>query len=151
MVEGKMMRILSLVAMVLSVGILYLRPMDALAHGTEHHGTMVPVDAQMKKLHAMMPMFSLSSAGMETALEKGDVAALEAEAAKIATAIPGLKKSKPHKNIKQREKFVTLAKNLGETIATTLDRAKKGDLAGAKIAFKKVEETCAACHAKFRD
>jgi hypothetical protein len=33
----------------------------------------------------------------------------------------------------------------------TLKLAKKGDFVGAKTAFKKVEEQCAACHAKFRD
>jgi hypothetical protein len=33
----------------------------ALAHGTEEHGKMV-MGAQMMKLHAMMPMFSMASA-----------------------------------------------------------------------------------------
>jgi soluble cytochrome b562 len=123
----------------------------ASAHGTEQHDKMVPDEIQMKKLHAMMPIFSLASAGMETALNKDDIAVLEAEAKKIITAIPDLKKSKPHNNAKQRKKFVELAIALGKTIHTTVDLAKKGDLAGAKLAFKNVEGTCAACHAKFRD
>lgn len=122
----------------------------AFAHSTEKHGKMVPADAQMKKLHAMMPMFSLASAGMETALEKRDIAVLGTEAEKITTAIPDLKKSKPHKNIKQQEKYVELALKLEKTVTSTVALAKKGDLPGAEAAFKKVEEACAACHAKFR-
>jgi soluble cytochrome b562 len=123
----------------------------AFAHGTEKHGKTAPADAQMMKLHAMMPMFSVASAKLEAALEKGEVAAVEIEAKKIIAAIPDLKKSKPHKNIKQRKKFVELATTLEKTTTFTVDLAKKGDLVGAKTAFKKVEATCAACHAMFRD
>jgi cytochrome c556 len=121
------------------------------AHGTEMHGKSAPMDAQMMKLHAIMPMFSVTSANLEAALEKDDVAAAEAEAGKILAALPDLKKSKPHKNIKQQKKFMDLATNLGKTVNGTLDLAKKGDRAGAKAAFKKVVEVCAACHATFRD
>jgi len=121
------------------------------AHGMEKHGNTAKADAQMKKLHAIMPMFSVASAKLETALEKGEVAAVETEAGKIIAAIPDLKKSKPHKNIKQRKIFVEIASNLGETVLSTVALAKKGDFSGAKTAFKKVEEACAACHAKFRD
>jgi hypothetical protein len=46
----------------------------AFAHGTEMHSKMVPADAQMKKLHAIMPMFSVASAKLESAIEKGDTA-----------------------------------------------------------------------------
>lgn len=108
-------------------------------------------DAQMKKFHAMMPMFSVALANLETALGKADVAAVEAETGKILAAIPDLKKSKPHKNIKQRKKFVELAADLEKTVTSTLDMAKNKNIDGAKNAFKKVEEICAACHAKFRD
>lgn len=64
----------------------------ALAHGTEKHDNMAPMDAQMKKLHAIMPLFSLASANMETALEKGEIELLQSEAEKITAAIPELKK-----------------------------------------------------------
>lgn len=123
----------------------------AFAHGTEQHGKTAAADAQMKKLHDMMPMFSLASAGLETALEKGDVTVVEAEAEKILAAIPDLKKSKPHKNIKQRKIFVKYAAKLEETITSTAVLAKQGDFPGAKAAFKHAEKACAACHAKFRD
>ena len=123
---------------------------QALAHGTEKHDKAAPADAQMKKMHDMMPMFSLASARLETSLEKGDTAAVESEADKMIAAIPDLKKSKPHKNIKQRKEFVELATKMERYLISTVESAKNGDLAAAKTAFKKVEEICAACHAKFR-
>ena len=124
---------------------------SAFAHDMEMHGTSAADDLQMKKLHTMMPMFSVASAKLETALNKGESGAAETEAQKIIAAIPDLKKSKPHKNVKQQDKFVELASTLGKTVTATASLAKKGDFAGAKAAFKRVEETCAACHAKFRD
>jgi cytochrome c556 len=123
----------------------------AFDHGKEIHGNTASADAQMKKLHVMMPMFSLASAGMETALKKSEITVVEAEAEKIIAAIPELKKSKPNKNIKQRQEFVELATNLEKTVTSTLYLAKKGDFAGATAAFRKVEKACATCHAKFRD
>ena len=123
----------------------------AYAHGTVKHDKMVPVDAHMKKLHAMMPMFSVAAAELESALEKGDKTAAKNQADKIMTAVPDLKKSKPHKNFKQQKKFVVYAANLDETLISMVDLLKKDDLSGAKIAFKKAEEICAACHARFRD
>lgn len=119
------------------------------AHGTEKHQA-AQSDAQMKKLHEIMPMFSLASARLETSLEKGDMATFEAEAGKMLAALPDLKKSKPHRNIKKRKEFVGLATKMEIALLHTVDLAKKGDLAYAKSAFKKVEEICAACHARFR-
>lgn len=143
------MRILALIAVVLSAGILFIASLEASAHGKDLRGGAV--DAQMKKFHAMMPMFSIASAELETAIEKGNAAAALGQANKINSAIPDLKKSKPHKNTKQRKKFVELATNFDEAVATTVDLIKKDDFSGAKAAFKKIEEACATCHAKFRD
>lgn len=123
----------------------------AFAHGTEMHGKMKPADARMKKLHAMMPMFSLTAASLEAALEKGDKVAVEAEAAKIVTALPDLKKSQPHKNVNRKKKFIDMATGLETAVTTTANLAKNGDFVSARDSFKRVEAACAACHAKFRD
>jgi len=124
---------------------------QALAHGTEHHRKMTPEDAaRMAKLHAMMPVFSAAAAGLEAALEKGDTPAAEEEAGKILAAIPDLKQAKPHRNVTQRKKFQALAARLEETVASAAGLARKGDFPGARSAFAKVEQACAACHAKFR-
>lgn len=121
------------------------------AHGTEKHDKHAAADAQMKKLHAIMPMFSLVSAELEKAIEKRDTATVELEAGKILRAIPELKKSKPHKNVNQHKKFVELATSLELALTSTKVMAEKGDFTGARKAFEKVEETCATCHTKFRD
>lgn len=123
----------------------------AFAHGTEKHDKGMLEDAQMKKLHAMMPMFSLALAQMEAALEQGNKEVVDAEGGKIVSAIPDLKKSKPHKNIKQRKKFVELASELESAVKSTIDQARNDNVSGAKVALKKVEAICAACHARFRD
>lgn len=124
---------------------------QALAHGTQKHGKAAPADAQMKKLHDMMPMFSVASAKLEAAIEKGDAAAVEAEAGKILMALPDLKKSKPHKNVKDIKSFVGLAKKQEKALNLTVGLTKQGDFTGARAAFKKVEKICAECHTKFRD
>lgn len=143
------MRMLLLLAMFLSASILFIMPINSFAHGSDPHGGHM--DEQMKKLHAMMPMFSIASAELETALEKGNLADALVQADKIKTAAPDLKKSKPHKNIKQRKQFVEFATRFDKAIVSTVDLIKKDELSGAKASFKKVEELCAACHAKFRD
>jgi len=145
------MRMLLLIAVILSAGIMFIIPIETSAHGTEKHGKMAVTDTRMRKLHDMMPMFSAASAGLESALEKGDAVAARTQADRILTAVPDLKKSKPHKNVKQLKKYVQLATKLEETVTFTVDLANKGDIAGAKNAFKRVETACAACHAKFRD
>ena len=123
----------------------------AFAQEAEMHGEMAKTDMQMHKLHAMMLIFAVASVKLKLALEKGDVMAVAAEAGKILVALPDLKKSQPHKNADQREKFVELATNLEKTVTTTVSLAQKGDFSGARTAFKKAEDTCAACHAIFRD
>ena len=123
-------------------------PITASAHDT--HGDHMD-DARMKKLHAMMPVFSGASAALELAIDKGDAGAAKVQADRILAAIPDLKKSRPHKNVKEQKKFATLAAKLEENVVLTADHVKKGDFEGAKAAFKKVEEVCAVCHAKFRD
>ena len=123
----------------------------AFAHGTDTHGAMVPADIQMKKLHAMMPIFSIASAELESAIQRADAAGAKVQAERILAEVPDLKKSRPHKNLKLRKKFVELATALEVTVASTADMAAKGDFASSTIAFKKVEKTCTACHATFRD
>lgn len=114
-------------------------------HGNGHH------DAQMDRFHKMMPMYAQSQAKINGALEKGDAATVESEAEKILATIPDLKKSKPHKNLKKIDAFRKIADAFGADIEATAALAKKGDIAGARTAFKKAGERCDECHSKFRD
>lgn len=123
----------------------------ALAHESKVQNKKVTAVEQMKKLHAIMPVFSVASAQLESALEKGDAVAAKVQADRILAAIPDLKKSKPHKNVNQLKKFRELAANLENAVTETVALAQKDDFAGAAVKFIKVEAVCAACHAKFRD
>lgn len=143
------MRISILIAVVLSVGTLLIAPIEVSAHGKNSHGGTV--DTQMKKLHEMMPVFSVAIADCESALVKGDMSAAKAQTERILASTSDLKKCKPLKNIKQHKKFVELATNFEKTVNSTVDLINKDDLSGAKVALKNVVEVCAECHAKFRD
>lgn len=123
----------------------------AFGHGTEKHGQAKHTDAQMEKMHHMMPMFSVAAARLETALANENLTATEAEANKILSALPDLEKSRPHKNLKNRPKFVALVKEEKIAVATTLDFAKKGNFVEARATFQKAEALCTECHTKFRD
>jgi len=133
------------------IAVLLVLPEMASAHGSNNHRSNKSADAQMRKLHAIMPMFSIASAELELALEKGDAAVAKSKADLILAAIPDLKKSRPHKNIKRLKSFVNIASNLEETITFTAVMAGKGDFVAAKAAFKNAEKACSACHEKFRD
>ncbi|WP_236685522.1 cytochrome C [Geobacter pickeringii] len=114
-------------------------------HGTKHH------DAQMVKLHKMMPMYAQLQAKINGALGRGDAATVEIEAGKILATIPDLKKAKPHKNLKKIGTFRNMADAFGLGVTTSATLAKRGDIAGAAAAFRKAEEKCNECHATFRD
>lgn len=107
-------------------------------------------NARMQKLHDMMPMYGVALSRLETALEKGDSAAVEAEAGKMLATTPDLKKARPHKNVKQLAKFKSIATGFENDLKQTVELAKAGDFGKAKGAFKKAEEQCVECHALFR-
>lgn len=118
------------------------------AHDTGMHEGHA--DARMQKLHAMMPMFSQALAELEQALEKRDAAGAERESTRMLAAIPDLKKSHPHKNVRQLKSYRAEAAGLEQSLTSVRELAQKGDFAAATTAFKKVEVQCAACHARFR-
>lgn len=122
----------------------------AFAHKGEKHTKKQKTDARMQKLHDMMPMYGIALANVEKALEKGDTAAVEAEAGKMLATAPDLKKAKPHKNLKQLKTFRSIAAGFESDLKETVELAKKGDFTKAKAVFKKAEAKCAECHAKFR-
>ncbi|KAF0217122.1 MAG: hypothetical protein FD174_3423 [Geobacteraceae bacterium] len=122
----------------------------AFAHEGEKHEKKHKANAQMQKLHDMMPMFAAAQANVEKALEKGDSASVEAEAGKMLATAPDLKKAKPHKNLKLPKTFRNIAAGFESDLKETVELAKKGDFTKAKAAFQKAEAKCTECHAKFR-
>lgn len=137
-------------AAAITICTIFLSQGGAFAHEGEDHHTGHQADAQMQKLHHLMPMYSTTLPKLEAAVEKGDPSEVEAEAGKMLATIPDLKKSKPHKNVKQLKAFRKVADGFEKNLQETVQLSKKGDVAQAKVAFKKVEASCAECHGKFR-
>lgn len=123
----------------------------AFAHETGNHHMDHKADTQMEKLHKIMPMYAQAQVMINEALEKGDAAAVESETGKILRSVPDLKKSKPHKNLKQLATFRKTVSAFERDVKKTASLAKTGDLAGAKAAFRAAQKRCDECHAKFRD
>jgi cytochrome c556 len=123
----------------------------AFAHGQEHHTTEHTSDAQMRKLHAMMQQCGAAQTRIEGAFAKGDCTAAEKEIAGMIKAIPDLKKTRPHKGLNHLEALKKLAVDFDADLRQSLTLAKQGDLNGARQAFSRSREKCAACHALFRD
>lgn len=99
----------------------------------------------------MMPMYSQAQARIIEALSKGDAAVVRSEAGKILATIPDLKKSRPHKNLKEIDKMRKIAEAFEADVRSTVASAEKGDLTRAGAAFSRARKRCDACHAKFRD
>lgn len=115
------------------------------AHGKHH------VDAQMAKLHEMMPKYSESEANIDAALEKGDAATVARETKYLLSTAADLKKAKPHKRRKELKEFRRIADEFEKDVRATAESAGKGDLEGARKSFAEARKKCDACHAKFRD
>ena len=137
--------------MAITIGAFLLLQRGAFAHEGEMHGHGHQADVQMQKLHAMMPMFAAEQLKAEAALEKGNPEAVGTEIGTMLAAVPDLRKSKPHKNLKHMKIFRSITARFERGLNDTVHLAKKGDFSGAKAAFRNVGERCAECHAKFRD
>lgn len=122
----------------------------AFAHEGEDHGQGHKADAQMQKLHHIMPMYAQAQSKINKALSNGDVATINAETEKILATIPDLKKAKPHKNLSQIAAFRKIAVSFAGDVKKTAALAKTGDFGGAKDAFQIAQIRCNECHAKFR-
>lgn len=122
----------------------------AFAGGGHGHGKH-QMDAQMMKLHTMMPRYAEVQVSMNAALAKGDLDGVAKEAAYLLSTSADLKQSKPHKNLTRLKEFEAIAAGFEQDVKRTAESAGKGDLAGAKSAFAAAEKRCDSCHAKFRD
>jgi cytochrome c556 len=130
------------------VSIAVFRPVPARAQ-MEHGG--MHMDEPMAAQHRLMAIYAQALAKINAALQKGDAALVKTETRKMLATIPELKKLTPHKNRKGQKAIGRIAAAFEADLKTTSARAAKRDLAGAREAFRKAEEKCAACHAKFRD
>ena len=108
-------------------------------------------DETMVKQHQMMGLYAQTQWRINESLRNRDAKAVEIEAGKILVTVPALKAMTPHKNLKEQKALPKIAALFEVEIKAVAARAKKGDLAGAKAAFRRAEKRCDECHAKFRD
>jgi cytochrome c556 len=123
----------------------------AFAHEGESHDNEHKADAQMQKLHHIMPMYAQAQAKIDEALTTRDAAMIKAETGKILATLPDLKNAQPHKNLKQIATFRKIASAFAGDVKKTAALAKAGDFGGAKNAFRFAQARCNECHQKFRD
>lgn len=136
--------------LILLVGTLILAAGSSFAHEGEEHGYHHH-DAQMAKLHKMMPRYAKAQSSIEAALEKGDTAAVAKETEHILSTTADLKQCKPHKRLNELKDFQAMAAGFEKDVKSTDHFVRKGDLSGAKTFFAKAQQWCMSCHAKFRD
>jgi soluble cytochrome b562 len=136
---------------VIAISALLLIQGTTFAHEGENHAKKHKEDAQMVKLHKMMPVYAQSQAKINEALSSGDAATIKNETGKILATIPDLKKSKPHKNLKQLATFRKIASEFEGDVKKTALMANSGNFGGAKDAFQAAQMRCNECHTKFRD
>lgn len=123
----------------------------AFAHEGMNHDEMHQADAQMQKLHHIMPLYAQAQAKINEALTNKDKAAIGSETGKILATISDLKTAKPHKNLKEIKTFRKMASAFAGDVKKTALLAKSGDLDGARDAFQRAQKRCEECHEKFRD
>ena len=80
--------------MAITVGAFLMTQGGAFAHEGGKHLKEV---AQMRKLHDMMPLYAIAMAKLEAALDKADLAAVEAEAGKMLATSRSAKEQTPQK------------------------------------------------------
>lgn len=134
--------------MLLTGSLLFMQGVS-FAHDGEMH--MEHTDAQMARLHEIMPQYAAGQATINTALDRGDVATVVKETSYMLSTTEDLKKSKPHKKVDRIKDFRRVAGDFEKDIRATRDLARKGDLEAAKKSFSNAERRCIVCHQKFRD
>jgi cytochrome c556 len=115
----------------------------------DHRG--MHADEPMAAQHRLMALYAQTQANINESLQKKDAGTIEAETRKILATSPELKKVTPHNNRKGQKAMWRIADAFAADLKTTVERVGKRDFAGAREAFRKAEEKCSACHAKFRD
>jgi len=118
---------------------------EGMEHGNMHR------DEEMAKQHHMMSLYAQVQWKINESLRKRDAKAVEIEAGKILITVPMLKAMTPHKNLKEQKVLPKIAALFEVEMKAVAAKAKKGDLTGAKSAFRRAEKRCDECHTKFRD
>lgn len=117
-----------------------------------HRENPAAADEQaMKAQHERMENFKTAMSSLLEAVVDGNVSEARDQAARLMEALAGHEKDVPHKNSTRIQEFKGLYAELKKRIGKLSGAARSGGIPGVASAYGRVLETCAACHAKFRD
>jgi len=137
-----------LVAVSLAIGF------PAAAHGpTGHHesATAAHDEEAMKAQHERMENFEEAMVALGNAVIHGDKTDAAKHAGRLAEALAGYEKDVPHKNFPRIKDFKGYYAELKNRIDRLSGETRSGGIPEIAGAYGRVLETCASCHAKFRD
>jgi len=126
----------------------------AAAHGPSgHHETAMAAQNEeaMKTQHERMGNFEEAMVALGKAVIHGDKTDAEKHASRLTEALRGHEKDVPHKNVSRIKEFQAFYGEMKKRAAKLAADAGTGNLQKTSLAYGRVLEVCASCHAKFRD
>ena len=126
----------------------------ASAHGPSgHHETATAAQDEeaMKAQHARMGNFRAAMVALGEAVIHGNKTGAGEQANRLKEALRGHEKDVPHKNISRVKEFQAFYGEMKKRAAKLAADAGTGNLRKTSLAYGRVLEVCASCHAKFRD
>ena len=126
----------------------------AAAHGPSGHhesATAAQDEEAMKAQHARMGNFEDAMVALNNAVIRGEKTDAGKHAVRLTEALKGHEKDIPHKNISRVKEFQAFYGEMKKRAAKLAADAAAGNLPKTSMAYGRVLEVCASCHAKFRD
>jgi cytochrome c556 len=124
------------------------------AHGPSgHHETATEAQNEeaMKAQHERMGNFEEAMVALGKTVIHGDKPDAEKHAGRLTEALQGHEKDVPHKNVSRIKEFQALYGEMKKRAVKLAADAGTGNLQKTSLAYGRVLEVCASCHAKFRD
>jgi len=118
-----------------------------------HHESATAAQGEdaMKAQHERMGNFRAAMVALGEAVIHGNKTSAGEQATRLTEALKGHEKDVPHKNVSRTREFQAFYGELKKRTAKLGADAKTGNLRKTSLAYGKVLEVCASCHAKFRD
>lgn len=126
----------------------------AAAHGpSDHHETETAAQDEeaMKAQHERMGSFRTAMSSLLEAVVDGNGSGVRDSAARLKEAMAGYEKDAPHKSIARIKEFKGFYAELKKRVDRLSGESRSGGIPKTAAAYGRVLETCASCHAKFRD
>jgi cytochrome c' len=105
----------------------------------------------MKAQHGRMGKFEEALVALGKAVIHGDKTEAGKKASRLTEALGGHEKDVPHRNVSRIKEFQAFYGEMNRRAVKLAADAGTGNLQKMSLAYGRVLEACASCHAKFRD